>query len=170
MPELNAGSMADIAFLLLIFFLVVTTIAEDKGIPVILPEYYEGPPGPVAKRNVLNILVNADDEVLVENEQANEQDIRFMVIDFVTNPQNSINRPNHSKDAIISLQNDINTSYETYVKIYSHIHTAYEEMRNKAAKNLYQNDYSQLSISQKNDILKDFPLKLSEADPFIANP
>ncbi|MFT4537035.1 MAG: biopolymer transport protein ExbD, partial [Saprospiraceae bacterium] len=67
MPELNAGSMADIAFLLLIFFLVVTTVAEDKGIPVILPLYYVGPPGPVPENDVLTILINAEDNLLVES-------------------------------------------------------------------------------------------------------
>ena len=119
MPELNAGSMADIAFLLLIFFLVVTTIAEDKGIPVILPEYYEGEPGPVADRNVLKILVNADDNVLIEAVPTEKKTIKDIVIEFVTNPQIEKDKPLSSKNAIISLQNDVNTSYEAYVKIYS---------------------------------------------------
>jgi len=111
MPELNAGSMADIAFLLLIFFLVVTTIAEDKGIPVILPKYYVGPPGPAPENNVLKILVNADDKLLVESKPASIERIRDIVIDFVTNPKAESTKPKRPDKAIISLQNDVNTSY-----------------------------------------------------------
>lgn len=170
MPELNAGSMADIAFLLLIFFLVVTTIAEDKGIPVILPEYYEGEPGQVADRNVLKILVNADDNVLIESIPREKEEIKDIVIDFVTNPKQENDKPINSKSAIISLQNDVNTSYDAYVKIYSQIHEAYGYLRNSMAQNNYQTEYTQLSVQQKNSILEAYPLKLSEADPFVAKP
>ena len=169
MPELNAGSMADIAFLLLIFFLVVTTIAEDKGIPVILPKYYEGEPGPERPRNVLKILVNANDDILVESIPTENDKIKELVIEFVNNPKQENDKPEDSKFAIISLQNDVNTSYEAYVKIYSHIHEAYATMRNIMAQKDYQSDYAQLSIPQKNSILKKYPLKLSEADPFIVS-
>ncbi len=166
MPELNAGSMADIAFLLLIFFLVVTTIAEDKGIPVILPKYYEGEPGPAADRNVLKILVNADDNVLVESVPTEKEDIKDIVVEFVTNPKKEKDKPLATQSAIISLQNDINTSYEAYVKIHSQIHEAYAYLRNSKAQNDYQSVYDQLTVEQKNHILKAYPLKLSEADPF----
>jgi len=166
MPELNAGSMADIAFLLLIFFLVVTTIAEDKGIPVILPEYYVGPPGPVPENNVLTILVNADDEFLVESHPKKVDDIKELVIDFVMNPTKDRNKPLSTEKAIISLQNDVNTSYSMYVKIYSHIHEAYAMMRNQLAQSEYQMDYAKLAVSERNVVLKKYPLKLSEADPF----
>lgn len=166
MPELNAGSMADIAFLLLIFFLVVTTIAEDKGIPVILPEYYEGPPGPVAGRNVLKILVNANDDLLVESQPKNIDEMKAIVMDFVTNPRQENDKPISPQKAIISLQNDINTSYETYVKIYAHIHDAYSTLRNDMAQINFQTDYAKLSIAEKNIVLEQYPMKLSEADPF----
>ena len=166
MPTLNAGSMADIAFLLLIFFLVVTTIAEDKGIPVILPEYYDGPKGKVIDRDVLNIILNAEDELLVESKLTDEKLLKEMVIEFVTNPKLEPDKPVSSEKAIISLQNDVHTSYEKYVKIYSYIHEAYSVMRNAMAQQLYETDYAQLSIKQKNSVLKKYPLKLSEADPF----
>lgn len=167
MPELNAGSMADIAFLLLIFFLVVTTIAEDKGIPVILPEYYVGPPGGVIERNVLTILVNADDDILVEKEPKQIEEMEELVIDFVTNPTQSKDKPVSSEKAVISLQNDVNTSYEAYVKLYSHIHSAYLKLRNDMARDRFQEDYEKLAVAQKNEVLKKYPLKLSEADPFL---
>jgi len=169
MPELNAGSMADIAFLLLIFFLVVTTIAEDKGIPVILPEYYEGESGKVPDRDVLKIIVNAKDNVLIESIPTEKNKIKDIVIDFVTNPMQDNDKPLDSKNAIISLQNDVNTSYEAYVKIYSHIHDAYGYLRNSMAQNSYQTEYGLLTVQQKNNVLKAYPLKLSEADPFIGS-
>lgn len=167
MPELNAGSMADIAFLLLIFFLVVTTIAEDKGIPVILPEYYEGPAGPANDRNVLKILVNADDNLLVESQPKKIGEMKKIIIDFVNNPRSENDKPISSDKAIISIQNDINTSYEAYIKIYSHIHEAFRIMRNDLAQLRYQTDYDKLAVVEKNEILKKYPMKLSEADPFM---
>ena len=166
--SLNAGSMADIAFLLLIFFLVVTTIAKDRGIPVILPEYYEGPPGPESERNVLKILINANDDVLVESVPTAKVDIKDVVIDFVDNPNGERDKPLSSEDAIISLQNDVNTSYETYVQIYSQIHEAYAHLRNTLSDYRFQKPFAQLSIPEKNEVLKVYPLKVSEADPFIA--
>ena len=166
MPELNAGSMADIAFLLLIFFLVVTTIAEDKGIPVILPEYYEGEPGQMAERNVLTILVNADDDVLVETKPTDVNQIMDIVIDFVTNPRMESDKPLQPDMAVISIQNDVNTSYEMYVNIYSHIHDAYGILRNTMSNEYFQKNYDQLSIGEKNIVLAKYPLKLSEAGPF----
>ena len=166
MPELNAGSMADIAFLLLIFFLVVTTIAEDKGIPVILPEYYVGPAGGEADRNVLTILVNANDDILVESVPKQIDDMKEIIMEFVENPKGENDKPTSPKKAIISLQNDVNTSYEAYVKIYSHIHEAYMALRNNMAQLQFQDDYDKLAVAQKNVVLKQYPMKLSEADPF----
>ena len=133
MSELNAGSIADIAFLLLMFFLVVITIAEDKGIPVILPEYYVGPPGQVPENKVLKILVNADNNLLIESKPTSIDKMKEIVIDFVNNPRGEHNKPERSDKAIISLQNDFKTSYEAYVKIYAQIHEAYLIIRNEMA-------------------------------------
>ena len=166
MPELNAGSMADIAFLLLIFSLVVTTVEEDKGIPVTLPLYYVGPPGPVPENDVLTILINAEDNLLVESKTTNINSMKDIVIDFVNNPNGDHNKPRSPDKAIISLQNDVNTSYETYVKIYAQIHDAYKVLRNEMAQNNFQTDYKDLAVADKNTVLKKYPMKLSEADPF----
>lgn len=166
-PTLNAGSMADIAFLLLIFFLVVTTIAEDKGIPVILPEYYEGPPGPMPDRNVLALLVNGNNEILIESVSAEVDEVTVTVVDFVMNSDNSLDKPRVPADAVISIQNDADTEYEVYIQIYSAIHEAYRIMRSDMAMNEFGVEFDQVSINQKNEILIAFPLKLSEADPFI---
>jgi|GEM_PF-4523410 len=79
--EINAGSMADIAFLLLIFFLVTTTIAEDKGVLVKLPPWVEEdqPEQVIKERNVLTVLINAQNQLLVEGEEMDIDDLREAV-------------------------------------------------------------------------------------------
>ena len=117
----------------------------------------------------MKIVVNAKDELLVESKRTNVNQLKDMVVTFVTNPRKEKDKPIRTKDAIISLQNDVQTTYEVYVQIYSHIHEAYATLRNDLARALFRTDNDQLTIAQKNEILKEYPLKLSEADPFIAN-
>ncbi len=165
-PAVNAGSMADIAFLLLIFFLVATQIANDKGIPVILPEYYEGPAGQAADRNVLNILINADDELLIESKLSEWDEVKERVRLFVLNEDNLSIRPTSPDKAIISIQNHKATSYEAYIDIYSQIQAAYKGMRDDLAMIRYDLDFDNLAYIQKKEIAAIIPMKISEADPF----
>ena len=165
-PAVNAGSMADIAFLLLIFFLVATQIANDKGIPVLLPEYYEGPVGQAADNNVLNILINAQDELLIEKELAKKEEVRARVKAFVLNKNQSRQRPSRPDKAIISIQNDKSTTYEAYIDIYSQVQAAYKDMRNELAQARFATNFDELILSQKKEIAAAIPMKISEADPF----
>ena len=85
-PEVNAGSMADIAFLLLIFFLVTTTIGVDQGINRLLPRYEENPPvPPINERNILPVLVNKDNQLLVNEQVMKIKDLRQAAINFLEN-------------------------------------------------------------------------------------
>ena len=85
-PEVNAGSMADIAFLLLIFFLVTTTIGVDQGINRLLPRYEENPPvPPINERNILRVLVNKDNQLLVNDKPTEIEQLRQVAIDFLEN-------------------------------------------------------------------------------------
>lgn len=165
-PAVNAGSMADIAFLLLIFFLVATEIVTDKGISIILPEYYEGPPGQVADNNVLNILINKEDDLLIEKKDAQIDEVQERVIDFVLNERDLNNRPSSPQKAIISIHNDKETSYEVYIEVYSQIQAAYKSMRNEAALSKYDLLFDQLPYEKKRNIASIIPLTISEADPF----
>src|SRR5690625_4734207 len=90
-PEVNAGSMADIAFLLLIFFLMTATIDSDSGITVKLPPWSDEPPDPMrlSERNVFSVLVNANDQLLVRDEPANLEDLRERAKEFIMNPARS---------------------------------------------------------------------------------
>jgi len=96
--EVNAGSTADIAFLLLIFFLVTTTIDVDKGIQVKLPPISLEPPMPLPKKNVLNVKINALNELLVEGEEAKLDLLKSRTIPFITNPEQSKDLPTKPKN------------------------------------------------------------------------
>jgi len=95
-PEINGSSLADIAFLLLIFFLVVTTIDVDAGIGLVLPPIPDDiEPPPVRERNLLNILVNAQGMVLLDEQPAAIAEVRQRVREFVDNPTTTRNSPSH---------------------------------------------------------------------------
>ena len=161
--------MADIAFLLLIFFLVATQISQDKGVRVVLPEYYDGPKGEALNKDVLNIKINKFDEVIVEGEPSKLEDLRELIPAFVLNPERRSDYPTSPHKAIISLQNDVNTSYDAYVYAYSVIQSSYTNMRREMAESKFGKDLSQLNMIEAEEIKKLLPMKVSEADPFDEN-
>lgn len=167
-PEINAGSMADIAFLLLIFFLVTTTIDSDKGITVKLPPWSEEPPDPtkLAKRNVFSVLVNANDQLLVRDEPADMDNLRERAKEFILNPQGREDLAASPKQAIISLKNDRGTTYKVYLEVYNELKAAYDELWNEESERMYGVPYSdELTTDQKNAIKLKIPFVLSEAEP-----
>lgn len=152
-PEVNAGSMADIAFLLLIFFLVTTTIEKDSGIARQLPPIIEDIKPPIIReRNLFVVNVNRNDQLMVENELMELKDLRQAAIDFLDNggaPASSPeycdyckgNRDPQSSDnpdkAIISVQNDRLTSYKMYIAVQNELVAAYNFLRNRESERLY---------------------------------
>lgn len=152
-PEVNAGSMADIAFLLLIFFLVTTTIEKDSGIARTLPPIDElDEEVNIRKRNLFIVNVNKDDQLLVNEEPMALKDLRKAAIEFIDNggaPQGTADycdycqglRDPKSSDnpdkAIISLQNDRLTSYKMYIAVQNELVAAYNELRNRESQRLY---------------------------------
>jgi len=151
--EINAGSMADIAFLLLIFFLVTTTIVQDKGITVKLPPWSEEEVDAtkLKTRNVFSVLVNANNQLLVRDEPANIEEL------------NLAEKPTK---AIISLKNDRGTNYETYLEVYNELKAAYNELWNEEAQRKYGTDYSdKMPREYKKAIKGKIPFVLSEAEP-----
>jgi len=193
-PEVNAGSMADIAFLLLIFFLVTTTIETDQGISRKLPpiddEIIDNPP-PIKEKNIFTVLVGRDDRLLVEDNLMELKDLRQAAIDFLDNggdrtcnycqgandPESSDN-PNK---AIISLQNDSETSYKAYISVQNELVAAYYFLRDRECMKRYGKTYRELEAMYEDPktsdekkerlepLIKDiqtlFPQKLSEAEP-----
>lgn len=155
-PEINAGSMADIAFLLLIFFLVTTTIEKDKGIARQLPPKQEDQPEDVIikQKNLFIVNINKHDQLLVEEELADLKDLRQAAIDFIDNggaPSGSPDYCNFCKGkrspessdnpekAVISVQNDRLTSYKTYIAVQNELVAAYNFLRDREYKRLYPN-------------------------------
>jgi biopolymer transport protein TolR len=192
-PEVNAGSMADIAFLLLIFFLVTTTIQTDQGItrklPPIQPELDDPPP--IKEKNIFTVLINRNDQLLVEDKLMDLRELRQAAIEFLDNggdgscayckgARNEASSDNPDK-AIISLQNDAETSYKAYIAVQNELVAAYYFLRDRECKARYGKTFRELEAmfddpktkeAQRNriePIIKDiqtlFPQKLSEAEP-----
>lgn len=165
--EINAGSMADIAFLLLIFFLVTTTIAEDKGVLVKLPPFSNEPPPELRlnTRNVYSVLVNAQNQLLVRGELMDIGKLKNNAKIFISNPQKLENMSVSPKDAIISLKNDRGTKYGTYLEVYNELKAAYNELWEEAAMAKFGKGFEELSADKQKEIKEEIPLILSEAEP-----
>lgn len=166
--EINAGSMADIAFLLLIFFLVTTTIVEDKGITVKLPPWSDEEPDitKLKKRNVFSVLVNSQDQLLVRGELARVEELRERAKTFINNPLNLEDMSEDPTKAIISLKNDRGTSYEAYLMVYNELKAAYSELWDELSRQRYGIPYSEdMPFAYKKTIREEIPFVLSEAEP-----
>lgn len=148
-PEVNAGSMADIAFLLLIFFLVTTTIEKDSGINRKLPPMEESEEDVIIKqKNIFTVLLNKHDQLLVEDEIMDIKDLRAAAVEFLDNGGDVDNDGNrcdycqgkrdpsssdHPDKAIISLKNERETSYAMYISVQNELVAAYNVLRNRRA-------------------------------------
>ena len=153
-PEVNAGSMADIAFLLLIFFLVTTTIETDSGLNRKLPPMEDQVDPPIIReKNIFTVLVSKNDQLLVEEELVDIADLRSLAIDFLDNgggvgdeacdycqgERNESSSDNPDK-AIISLKNDRETSYKVYIAVQNELVAAYNDLRNREFERLFGAD------------------------------
>tara|TARA_B110000046_G_scaffold40521_1_gene44855 strand:- start:1699 stop:2304 length:606 start_codon:yes stop_codon:yes gene_type:complete len=190
-PEINAGSMADIAFLLLIFFLVTTTMDVDTGLTRKLPppieEELEKPPE-VKERNVFQVLVNANDALLVEGELILVSQLRDAAKEFIVGDRTFTDQSmpeGRETDVpllgtimvskqIVSLQNDRGTSYEMYIKVQNELVGAYNEVRNEYAQQKFGKSMQDLEAGAKESKLfedqlkavkKVYPQRISEAEP-----
>ena len=178
LQEINAGSMADIAFLLLIFFLVTTTIEIDTGIsrklPPIPPDTEEDIPK-INKRNIFSVLINAFNQLQVNGNVMDVDKLKQEAISFIDNNGDAScdycngkgvsNKSDNPKKAIISLQNDRGTSYEMYISVQNELVSAYNELRNNLAVFKYGKPFSQLSENNQKEIKKAYPMRISEAEP-----
>ena len=166
-PEVNAGSMADIAFLLLIFFLVTTTIDVDKGVLVKLPPWSEDEPEieKMKTRNVYSVLVNAQNQLLVRGEPQSVKDLRDNAKEFIMNPAKRDDMAEKPTKAIISIKNDRGTNYKTYLEVYNELKAAYNELRDEEAQRTYGKSFEYLSKDLKRKIRSEIPLVISEAEP-----
>ena len=169
--EIPSSSMADIAFLLLIFFLVTTTINADKGIYMQLPPKLDEQvePPDINQRNLLNVLVNADGQVLLDNEVTDVDAIRGIVKRHILNngrePQFSVS----PDKAVTSFKTKRGLPYEIYIAVLDEIKSAYNEVRDEAARQEFGTTYleykARLGDDDEDVIAERYPLKISLAEP-----
>ena len=170
----NAGSMADIAFLLLIFFLVTTTISVDEGILRKLPDKCETGDCDVdiKKRNLLRININLHQKIKINDKEAKLDDIYQVAIDFLDNNGNGQcdycqgkkfeTSSVHPQKAVISFQYDPQVKYDLYIKIQDELSKAYTYLREKHAQQKFQKPLKNLSDEEFKAVKKAYPMKISE--------
>jgi biopolymer transport protein ExbD len=184
MPGINSSSTADIAFMLLIFFLTTTSMDTDRGLARRLPQ----PPDPnqkqqdniiVKERNVLQVRINKDDQLMVGSEYMDIKQLRAKAKEFVSNPSDDANLPEkHLKNIpllggdcmitekhVISVQNDVGTSYQAYIDVQNELVAAYNELRNEMALARFGKEYLNCSEDEQKAIRDFYPQKISEAEP-----
>ncbi|MFD2529486.1 MULTISPECIES: biopolymer transporter ExbD [Polaribacter] len=172
-PEINAGSMADIAFLLLIFFLVTTTMNVDSGVSKKLsekpPEDYVPPV--IKEKNIFEVNINRDNDLLVEGDRMEIKDLKEAAMAFIDNGggegkidegvktgpctycqgEKSESSSDHPNKAIISVQSDRGTEYGTYLRVQNELIKAYSELRNRLSKERYGIPFPELEEAYKDD-------------------
>jgi biopolymer transport protein ExbD len=183
MPEIPAASLADIAFLLLIFFLASTTMDQDKGLERRLPQWVdpalieETPP--IKERNIFVVLIDRNNRLMVEGEICSIETLKDKTKEFLTNPMNLPDLPEKeirnfelignyeviSKSAVISLRNDVGTTYGAYINVQNELIRAINELRDELSGDKFGKKFGMLSNEQQKVVKEIFPQKISEAEP-----
>lgn len=181
-PGINGSSSADIAFMLLIFFLITTSMDTDKGLARRLP-----PPVPkdqkkqdvdINKRNLLVVLINSNNEILCGDQFVDIKQLKDKVKEFIDNPYNDANKPEKveedvpffgkimtAKKHVISLQNDRGTEYQAYISVQNELARAYNELRDDLSKKKFGMAFAELDEEQQKAVQQVYPQKISEAEP-----
>jgi len=180
-PEINGTSMADISFLLLIFFLVVTSMTTDRGLMRRLPPPIEDAEQEIVKvkeRNVMVVLLNSNNQLMVQREFSHVSELRNKAKEFIRNASNSEHLPElrdtvlphlghvrFTRNHVISLQNDRGTEYQAYMKVQNELIAAYNELRNELARDRFGVPFDQLSPEIQREIRIVYDQRISEAEP-----
>ena len=176
-PEVNAGSMADIAFLLLVFFLVTAVIPKDHGIQRKLPKLCPlgiDCKGDIFERNILRIAINDNNEIMVNNKLTSIDAIKDITKDFIDNNGDGScaycngkklsNASDNPAKAVVSLQNTKLTSYGKFIEIQDELTKAYFELRDSYSNNVLKKPSDALTKEEVNILKKVYPFILSEAE------
>jgi biopolymer transport protein ExbD len=175
--EVNAGSMADISFLLLIFFLVATTMNTDSGINRLLPPIQEEQDQTQEKeRNILKVFVNDADRLMVNAQEIQIDQLKAVAKEFVLNRTNDPKLPEKTmteiegmgeypvSSGIVSLQNRRATSYGMYIRVQNELTKAFNEIRDDVAMQKFGKPYADLTEAATKAVNEAVPLKISEAE------
>ena len=178
---INASSSADIAFLLLIFWLTTTTMNSDKGLQRRLPpmpdENQKQEDVKVNRRNIIQVKINSNDRIIAGGQIMDVTEIKDKIVEFVTNPMNLETLPEKEmkeiegfgqyavSKGVVSLQNDRGTSYDAYLRVQNELVKAFNEIRDDFAVKNYGKKYNALD-EEKQKIVRDaIPQSISEAEP-----
>ena len=181
-PEIPSASLADIAFMLLIFFLVTTTMDVDSGLRRKLPQWVDPSElkdqnNEINERNIFVVLVNKNNDLLVEGDYEQIENLRERAKEFMANPYNAENLPEKEpmevpyfgqvmvSKGVISLRNDLDTQYGTYLAVQNELVAAINELRDELAKQQFGKAYDDLDSDKQDAIRKIYPQKISEAEP-----
>ena len=187
--EINAGSMADIAFLLLIFFLVATTMNTDTGLvrmlPPMPPENQKQEDIKVKERNLYLVLINGSGHIMVgqpgKQEFTDLRQLKDKIKEFILNPMDDPNLPEKTdkeielangakwvypvSEGVVSLQTTRDTGYQAYIMVQNELTRAFNEVRDQVALNKFKAKFSELPEEDRSAVSKAVPLKISEAEP-----
>lgn len=180
-PEIPGSSLADIAFMLLIFFLVTTTMDVDSGLRRKLPQWVDPSElendDRINERNVFVVLVNKNNDLLVEGDYESVDNLRERAKEFMANPYNDENLPEKEpvevpyfgqymvSKGVISLRNDLDTKYGTYIAVQNELVAAINELRDELAKEKFGKAYDDLDEDKQDAVRKIYPQRISEAEP-----
>lgn len=181
-PGINGTSSADIAFMLLLFFLLTSSMDTDRGLPRRLP-----PPVPkdqknqdvdIKKRNIMVVLINSQNQILCNNEFIEIRQLKEKVKEFIQNPYNDEHKPEKvevdvpyfgnmmvTKNHVISLQNDRGTEYQAYIDVQNELAAAYTELRDDVSQKKFGKIFAELDEEQQKAVQTVYPQKISEAEP-----
>ena len=180
-PEINGSSMADIAFIALIFFLMVTTMDKEEGIsrllPPIPPEDQKVENQEVNRRNIIQVKINSNDRLLAGSQPMEVSQLKDKIKEFMTNPYDDPNLPEKEiqdipglgptpvSKGVISLQNDRGTTYQAYITVQNELIKAINELRDDFSMKTFGKKYSKLDEDKQEMVRKAVPQKISEAEP-----
>lgn len=182
-PQINASSMADISFLLLIFFLVTTSMDVNQGLarrlPAPIPPDQKVEDTDINKRNLMIVKINSANQLMVQGQLMDVKQLRETAKEFIKNENDEPNLPKlmeedfgepigvqrYTKDHVISVQNDVDTQYQAYLDVQNELVAAYNELRNECAQKYFHTSYNELSEEQQKQVQKVYPQKISEAEP-----
>ena len=180
-PEINGSSMADIAFIALIFFLMVTTMDKEEGIarqlPPIPPEDQKVENQEVNRRNIIQVKINSNDRLLAGGVPMDVSQLKDKIKEFMTNPNDDPNLPEKEvkevkgigpvpvSKGVISLQNDRGTTYQAYITVQNELVKAINEIRDDFSMRTFGKKYAKLDEEQQNAVREAVPQRISEAEP-----
>lgn len=180
-PGINASSMADIAFLLLIFWLTTTTMNSDKGLQRRLPpmpeEGAQQEDVKINRRNIIQVKINSNDRIIAGGEIMDVSMVKDKIKEFITNPANLETLPEKEmkqiegfgeypvSKGVVSLQNDRGTSYNAYLQVQNELAKAFNEVRDDFARQNFGTVYNNLDEDKQKIVREAIPLSISEAEP-----